>query len=70
MLDCFFGRKPPPEIEFLLRVLDSTSVVDIADLYGEARDRFKDASLMAAVDKRMQEVIALTGIIPPEEKAK
>lgn len=58
MLGCFFGRKPPPEIEFLLRVLDTTDLMDLADLYGEARDRFQDKSLMEAVNKRMGEAIA------------
>ena len=58
MLGCFFSRKPPPEIEFLLRVLDTTDMMDLADLYGEARDRFQDKSLMEAVNKRMGEAIA------------
>lgn len=57
MLGCFFGRKPPPEIDFLLRVLDSGDVMGLAALYGEARDRFEDPSLMSAVNKRMEEVI-------------
>lgn len=57
MRGCFFGRKPPPEIEFLLRVLDTSDLMELAGLYGEARDRFKDKSLMDAVNKRMSEVI-------------
>lgn len=57
MRGCFFGRKPPPEIEFLLRVLDTSDLMELASLYGEARDRFKNKSLMEAVDKRMAEII-------------
>jgi hypothetical protein len=60
MIGCFFGRKPPAEVDFLLRVLDSSDLMQLAELYGEARDRFGDQSLMAAVNKRMGEVIALT----------
>ena len=61
MRGCFFGRKPPPEIAFLLRVLDSSDVMELAEMYGEARDGFKNKSLMEAVDKRMAEVIASKG---------
>ncbi len=57
MIDCFFGRKPPSEVEFLLRVLDCSDLLQLADMYGEARDRFKSPSLMEAVNKRMAEVI-------------
>lgn len=57
MIGCFFGRKPPPEIEFLLRVLDTSDIGELAELYGEARDRFQDKSLMDAVNKRMGEAI-------------
>lgn len=61
MRDCFFNRKPPPEIGFLLRVLNSSDVMELAELYGEARDSFKDKSLMEAVDKRMAEVLKANG---------
>lgn len=57
MMDCFFARKPPPEVGFLLRVLDCSDIPKLADMYGEARDCFQDADLMAAVNKRMTEVI-------------
>ena len=57
MLGCFFARKPPPEVAFLLRVLDSSDVMELAAMYGEARDGFKDHTLMAAINKRMGEVI-------------
>lgn len=56
MRGCFFARKPPPEIEFLLRVLDTGDYMELAGLYGEARDRFESPSLMVAVNKRMAEV--------------
>jgi hypothetical protein len=55
---CFFTRKPPPEIAFLLRVLTSSSVSDLAGMYGEARDLFKSKQMMDAVNKRMAEAIA------------
>lgn len=58
MNGCFFARKPPPQIEFLLRVLDSSDLLDLAGMYGEARDRFEDPKLMEAVNKRMTEVAA------------
>lgn len=57
MRGCFFGRKPPPEIEFLLRVLDTSDIGKLAELYGEARDRFRDKSLMDAVNKSMGEAV-------------
>ena len=57
MIGCFFGRKPPPEIDFLLRVLDTSDIGKLAELYGEARDRFQDKNLMDAVNKRMSEAI-------------
>jgi len=56
MLGCFFARKPPPEVDFLLRALDSSDYFELAAMYGEARDRFKSADLMAAINKRMTEV--------------
>ena len=57
MIGCFFGRKPPPEVEFLLRVLDTSDLGQLAEMYGEARDRFKNKDLMRAVDGRMSEAI-------------
>ncbi len=59
MRGCFFAKKPPPEVGFLLRVLGSSDLADLADMYGEARDRFKNTDLMTAVNKRMANVIAL-----------
>lgn len=60
---CFFARKPPPEVAFLLRVLDCSDLLDLAGMYGEARDRFESPQLMAAVNKRMTEVSSPTGAI-------
>lgn len=58
MRGCFFNRKPPPEIAFVLRVLDCSDLADLAGMYGEARDGFKSPDLMKVVDKRMAEVLA------------
>lgn len=58
MIGCFFARKPPAEVAFLLRVLDCSSLGELAEMYGEARDGFKDPALMQAVNKRMAEVQA------------
>lgn len=57
MIGCFFARKPPPEIGFLLRVLDCSDLLKLADLYGEARDGLKSPEMMEAVNKRMADVI-------------
>jgi hypothetical protein len=57
MNGCFFGRRPPPEIAFLLRVLDCSDLMELAGMYGEARERYPE--LKAAVNKRMEEVIKL-----------
>lgn len=67
MLGCFFNRKPPAEVEFLLRVLDSSDVMELAGMYGEARDRFQSPSLMAAVNKRMGEIIAANPMLAAAE---
>ncbi|KAF1019668.1 MAG: hypothetical protein GAK30_02984 [Paracidovorax wautersii] len=58
MLGCFFARKAPPEVEFLLRVLDTSDIGSLSEMYGEARDGFKNPELMAAVNKRMTECLA------------
>lgn len=62
MNGCFFARKPPPEVGFLLRVLDCSDALELADMYGEARDGFKNAELMAAVDERLAQVLATVNI--------
>lgn len=64
MIGCFFARTPPPELALLLRALDTTDVGVLAELYGEARDRFKSADLMEAIDNRMAEVIATQATTP------
>lgn len=58
MRGCFFGRKPPPEVEFHLRLLDTDDILELSGLYGEARDRFKSPSLMKAVNEKMETAIA------------
>lgn len=58
MRGCFFSRKPPPEVAFVLRVLDCSDLMDLASMYNEARDGFKSPYLMKVVDKRMAEVLA------------
>ncbi len=68
MRGCFFNRKPPPEVGFLLRVLDETSVMNLAQLYAEARDKFQSQELMAKVNDRIRSVLQESGLIPPENK--
>ena len=68
MIGCFFNRKPPPEVGFLLRVLDETSVMNLAQLYAEARDKFQSQELMAKVNDRIRSVLQESGLIPPESK--
>ena len=62
MIGCFFKRKPPPEVGFLLRVLDETSVMNLAQLYAEARDRFQSQELMAKVNDRIEAVLKESGL--------
>lgn len=56
----FFKPKPPPEVDFLLRLLGTTDLLLLADMFAEARDHFGDLRLMDAVNARMQELIART----------
>lgn len=58
MLGFLFKRKQLPEVEFLLRVLDTKDLKELAVLYREARNVFESQPLMTAVSKRMREVIA------------
>ncbi|MBP8287516.1 MAG: hypothetical protein KAX57_11860 [Rhodoferax sp.] len=62
MIGCFFNRKPPPEVGFLLRVLDETSVMNLAQLYAEARDKFQSQELMAKVNDRIEAVLKESGL--------
>ena len=62
MIGCFFNRKPPPEVGFLLRVMDETSVMNLAQLYAEARDRFQSQELMAKVNDRIEAVLKESGL--------
>ncbi len=56
----FLALKPLPEVEFLLRVLATSDLLLLSDMFAEARDRFADIRLMDAVNARMQELIART----------
>ena len=68
MKGCFFGKKPPPEIELLLRALDSSDVMELAALYGEARNLFGNKSIMDGINKRMEKVIARDGFPRPTQE--
>ncbi len=63
MKGCFFLRKPPPDVNFLLKVLDCSDVIELAEMYGEARDGFKSQTLMQAVNDRMAEVMRAASAI-------
>lgn len=56
----FFKLKPPSEVDFLLRLLGTTDLLQLAGMFAEARDLFGDVRLMDAVNARMQELIART----------
>jgi hypothetical protein len=68
MIGCFFARKPPAEVGFLLRVLDCSDLLILAGMYGEARDGFKSQELMRAIDNRLREVAARQGITQEQSK--
>lgn len=66
MIGCFFNRKPPPEVGFLLRVLDETSAMNLAQLYAEARDKFQSQELMTKVNERIETVLKESGLVSKE----
>ena len=68
LIRCFFNRKPPPEVGFLLRVLDETSVMNLAQLYAEARDKFQSQELMAKVNDRIETVLKESGLVSKGKK--
>ena len=64
-----FGRPAPDELQSLLRVLDCSSIMDLAGMYGEARER-GDTKLMAEINDRMGVVIKEQGLATAKEKEK
>ena len=51
----FLGIPARDELQPYLRVLDCSDLMDLADMYGEARQR-GDTALMQAIDARMSDV--------------
>ena len=62
-----FGRPAPVGVIKTLEVLDCSDIMELAGMYGEARER-GDAELMAFINKRMGAVIREQGLASPEAK--
>lgn len=58
MKGCFFGKKPTAELEFVLKVLDCSDLIELASMYGEARDGFKSPELQRVVNDRIEVITA------------
>ena len=58
MFGCFFAKEPSPDLALLLRALDCSDLMELAAMFGEARDRFENPDLMKAINERMAKVIA------------
>lgn len=52
----FLGRPAPEALQPLLRVLDCTDMMELAGMYGEARER-GDEELKTAINSRMGDLI-------------
>lgn len=69
----FFGKKAPREINKTLKVLDCSSIFDLAGMYSEARERGDD-ELMKLINDRMGILIKEQGLAvahgnPPKENS-
>ena len=62
-----FGRPAPVGVIKTLEVLDCSDIMELAGMYGEARER-GDTELMAFINKRMGVVIREQGLASPEAK--
>ena len=59
-----FGRPAPDALQPLLKVLDCSDVMELAGMYGEARER-GDTALMTAVNDRIGVVAREQGLVTP-----
>lgn len=62
-----FGRPAPIGVRETLKVLDCSDIMELAGMYGEARDR-GDRKLMDVINTRMGVVIKEQGLSAPEAK--
>ena len=63
-----FGRPAPVGVIKTLEVLDCSDIMDLAGMYGEARER-GDTELMSLINTRMGVVIHEQGLAAQEAKA-
>ena len=62
-----FGRPAPSGVHETLKVLDCSDIMELASMYGEARDR-GDLELMDVINTRICVVIDEQGLSTPEAK--
>ena len=62
-----FGRPAPDGVIKTLKVLDCSDIVELAGMYGEARER-GDTELMSLINTRLGTVIHEQGLAAPEAK--
>jgi len=62
-----FGRPAPIGVRETLKVLDCSDIMELAGMYGEARER-GDRELMDVINARMSVVIEEQGLSAPEAK--
>jgi hypothetical protein len=60
-----FGRAAPDALQPYLRVLDCSDILELADMYGEARE-LGDTKLTAAINDRMGQVMRAQGLVPTQ----
>ena len=61
-----FRRPAPIGVRETLKVLDCSDIMDLAGMYGEARER-GDTELMSLINTRMGVVIHEQGLAAPKE---
>ena len=61
-----FGRPAPVCVIRTLKVLDCSDIMELAGMYGEARER-GDTELMSLINTRMGAVIHEQGLAAPKE---
>ena len=62
-----FGRPAPIGVRETLKVLDCSDLIELAGMYGEARDR-GDLELMDVINTQIRVVIDEQGLPAPEAK--
>ena len=63
-----FGRPAPDGVIKTLKVLDCSDIVELAGMYGEARER-GDTELMSLINTRLGTVIHEQGLAAPEAES-